>query len=82
MSTTTHRRSLDSTDTVSKFHAEAPQATASEELVQGPYVVARAEDKQEDKEREGGKGRHNCNIWSVILSEKYVIGKTILPWVQ
>ena len=43
MSTTTHRRSLDSTDTVSKFHAEAPQATASEELVQGPYVATRDE---------------------------------------
>jgi len=29
-------------DTVSEFHAEAPQATASEGLVQGPYVAARA----------------------------------------
>src|SRR6218665_1425950 len=29
-------------DTVSEFHAEAPQATASEELAQGIYVVARA----------------------------------------
>jgi len=31
-----------STDTVSEFYAEAPQATASERLAQGPYVVARA----------------------------------------
>jgi len=34
---------FDITDTVSEFHAEAPQATASEGLVQGPYVTARAE---------------------------------------
>src|SRR6218665_204151 len=31
-----------STDTVSEFHAEAPQATVSEGLAQGPYVAARA----------------------------------------
>ena len=30
-------------DTVSKFHAEALQATASEGLAQGPYMAARAE---------------------------------------
>src|SRR6218665_73480 len=35
----THRRSRHSTDTVSEFHAEAPQATASEGLVQGPYMA-------------------------------------------
>jgi len=29
-------------DTVSEFHAKAPQATASEGLAQGPYVAARA----------------------------------------
>jgi len=29
-------------DTVPEFHTEAPQATVSEELVQGPYVAARA----------------------------------------
>src|SRR6218665_3882869 len=29
-------------DTVPEFHAEAPQATVSEELAQGPYVAARA----------------------------------------
>ena len=29
-------------DTVSEFHAEAPQVTASEGLAQGPYVAARA----------------------------------------
>ena len=28
--------------TVPKFHAEVPQATVSEGLVEGPYVVARA----------------------------------------
>ena len=28
-------------DTVSEFHAEVPQATASEGLAQGPYVAAR-----------------------------------------
>ena len=31
-----------SMDTVSDFHTEAPQATASEELAQCPYVAARA----------------------------------------
>src|SRR6218665_3196235 len=31
-----------STDTVPEFHAEAPQATVSEGLAQGPYVAARA----------------------------------------
>ena len=40
-STTTQRRSKHSTDTVSEFHAKAQQATASEGLVQGPYVAAR-----------------------------------------
>jgi len=29
-------------DTVSEFHAEAPQATTSEGLVRGPYMAARA----------------------------------------
>ena len=29
-------------DTVSEFHAEAPQATSSEGLAQGPYVATRA----------------------------------------
>ena len=29
-------------DTVSEFHANAPQATASDGLAQGPYIVARA----------------------------------------
>ena len=32
----------DSTDTVLEFHAEAPQATATEGLAQGPYVATRA----------------------------------------
>ena len=41
-STTTQRRSRHSTDTVSEFHAEAPQATAREGLAQGHYVAARA----------------------------------------
>ena len=40
-STVTQRRSRHSTDIVPEFHAEAPQATVSEGLVQGPYVVAR-----------------------------------------
>ena len=31
-----------SIDTVSKFHAEAPQVTASERLAQGPYVETSA----------------------------------------
>jgi len=29
-------------DTVSEFHAEVPQAIASERLALGPYVAARA----------------------------------------
>ena len=40
--TTAQKCSRHSTDTVPEFHAEAPQATASEGLAQGPYVVARA----------------------------------------
>src|SRR6218665_441424 len=36
---TTQRRSRHSTDTVSEFHAEAPQAIASEGLAKGPYVA-------------------------------------------
>ena len=36
----TQKRSRQSTDTVSEFHAEAPQATASEGLAQCPYVAA------------------------------------------
>ena len=44
MSSNTQRRSRHSADTpVSEFHAEAQQATASEELAEGPYVAARAE---------------------------------------
>src|SRR6218665_62990 len=42
MFTTTQKRSRHSTDTVPKFHAEAPQATASEGFAQGPYVAAKA----------------------------------------
>ena len=41
-STTTQRRSRHSMDTVPQFHAEAPQATVSEGLAQGPYVADRA----------------------------------------
>ena len=43
-STTTQRRSRHSTDrpTVSEFHAEVLQASASEGLAQGLYVAARA----------------------------------------
>ena len=37
-----HRRSQHSMGIVLEFHAEAPQATASEGLAQGPYVAARA----------------------------------------
>ena len=36
------RSSQNSMDTVLEFHAEAPQATVSKGLAQGPYVVARA----------------------------------------
>jgi len=35
------RRSRHNSDTVSEFHAEAPQTTASEDLAQGPSVAAR-----------------------------------------
>src|SRR6218665_3879099 len=37
----TQKRSQHSTDTVSEFHAEVPQATASERLAQGPYGAAK-----------------------------------------
>src|SRR6218665_2423935 len=36
------RRLRHSTDTVSEFHPEDPQATASEGLAKGPFVAARA----------------------------------------
>ena|SRR6218665_1243793 len=36
------RGAPDSTDTVPEFHTEAPQATVSEGLARGPYMVARA----------------------------------------
>ena len=36
---TIQRRSQHSTDTVSEFHAETPQATASERHLRGPYVA-------------------------------------------
>jgi len=41
-STTTKTRPRHSTDTALEFHAEAPQATLSEELSQSPYVATRA----------------------------------------
>jgi len=44
-----------STDTVLEFHAEAPQATASQGLAQGPYEVARA----------GFGQRNNCPLGKV-----------------
>jgi len=52
---TTQRRSRHSTDTVSEFHAEAPQATASEGLDQGPYVAARAGFKPETLRTKGAE---------------------------
>src|SRR6218665_3964219 len=39
--TTTQMRSRHSTDTVSEFHAEAPQATVNEGLAQGLYAQVR-----------------------------------------
>src|SRR6218665_594343 len=42
MSSTTQRRYRHSTDTVSEFHAKAPQTTVSEGLTQHPYLAARA----------------------------------------
>ena len=42
MSTATQRRFRHSTDTLSEFDTQAPQATASEGLAQGPYWAARA----------------------------------------
>ena len=41
-SATTQRRYRHSTNTVLEFHVEAPQATASEGLAQGPYMAFRA----------------------------------------
>src|SRR6218665_3730010 len=41
-SPTSQRRSWHSMETVPEFHAEAPRATVSEGLAQGPYVAARA----------------------------------------
>src|SRR6218665_2448982 len=41
-SSATQRHSRHSTDTVLELHAEAPQATVSEGLAQGPYLPARA----------------------------------------
>src|SRR6218665_2589770 len=38
----TQRRSRHSMDTVLEFHAETPNATASEGIAQGPYVASRA----------------------------------------
>jgi len=40
-STTTQKHSRHSTETVPKFHAKAPQATANEAFGRGPYVAAR-----------------------------------------
>ena len=42
-------------DTVSEFHAEAPQATASEGLAQGPYVAARPGFKPATLQTKGAK---------------------------
>src|SRR6218665_3615675 len=44
--TTTQRRSRPSMNTASDFHADAPKATASEELAQVLYVAARADSNQ------------------------------------
>jgi len=42
-------------DTVSEFHAEVPQATASKGLAQGPYVAARAEFESATLRKKGAK---------------------------
>ena len=42
-------------DTVPEFHAESPQAIASEGLAQGPYVAARAGYEPANLRRKGGE---------------------------
>src|SRR6218665_735690 len=47
-STTTQKCSRHSTDTVPEFHAEAPHATAKEELAQGPYLGGKNKTRTHD----------------------------------
>jgi len=58
-------------DTVSEFHAEAPQATASERLAQGHYVVARAGFEPTTFQTKGVKSTHEPHIGKELHRNKY-----------
>ena len=62
MSTNTQRHSRHSTNTASEFHAEAPQATASEALAQGPYVATRAGFEPMTLQTKGSKSTNEPHV--------------------
>ena len=72
----TQRRYRHSTDIVSEFQAEAPQATASEGLAKGPVVVARARFEPTTLRTKGDKST-NEPLWVLILSIRYDDGITL-----
>ena len=56
-------------DTVSEFHAEAPHATASEGLVRGPYVAARAGFKPVTLPKKGAESTNESPRFTTIDDE-------------
>jgi len=66
-STTTHRRSLHSKDTLSEFHTEAPQATASEGLAQCLYVAGQSRIRTRNTSDE----RRRIHQWTIVPHNIY-----------
>jgi len=62
---TTTRRSRHSTNTVSEFHAEAPQETANKGFAQGPYLEARAEFESTTLRTKGDES--NNLLWCCMI---------------
>jgi len=58
-------RGAPSTYTVSEFHAEVPQATASEGLAKGPYVASRTGFEPTILQTKGGESTNELHNYSL-----------------
>jgi len=65
--------------TVSEFHAEAPQTTASEGLAQGPYVAATAGFKHTTLRMKGDESTKEPHIVPFIAVFFGIISGPALP---
>ena len=77
------RGTPDSTDTVLEFHAEAPQAIASEGLAQGPYMVARAGFEPTTLRTKGNESTNELPCpWLMINSSFLWNVYSTMRWIQ